>query len=254
MIVIPAIDLRQGRCVRLLQGRFDAETVFSDDPVEVARRWVAQGAMWLHVVNLDGALQEDTPNGPIIREIVAATPAQVQVGGGLRSLDDIEQALTLGVSRVILGTAAQKEPQIVRQAVEQFGAEHIVVGIDARDRQVAVEAWQEVTETSDLDFGRQMADLGAIRCIYTDIARDGMGTGPNLEATAEMARHSGMKVIASGGIAHLDHIRSLLSLEASGIEGMVVGKALYTGNLRLPEILALADSPSQAAQGGSQPC
>jgi phosphoribosylformimino-5-aminoimidazole carboxamide ribotide isomerase len=208
----------------------------------------------LHVVNLDGALQEDTPNGPIIREIVTATPAQVELGGGLRSLDDVEQALTLGVARVILGTAAQKEPQIVRQAVEQFGAERVVVGIDARDRRVAVEAWQEVTETSDLDFARQMADLGAIRCVYTDIARDGMGTGPNLDATADMARRSGMKVIASGGVAQLEHVRSLIALEASGIEGMVVGKALYTGSLRLPEMLALADSPSQAAQGGSQPC
>ena len=170
MLVIPAIDLRQGRCVRLLQGRFDAETVFSDDPVEVAHRWVDQGATCLHVVNLDGALQEDTPNGPIIRKIVAATPARVELGGGLRTMDHVEAALRLGVARVILGTAAQKQPQIVRQAVERFGTERIVVGIDARDRQVAVEAWQEVTETSDLSFARQMADLGAVRCIYTDIA------------------------------------------------------------------------------------
>ncbi|MGQ9585333.1 MAG: 1-(5-phosphoribosyl)-5-[(5-phosphoribosylamino)methylideneamino]imidazole-4-carboxamide isomerase [Anaerolineae bacterium] len=240
MEVIPAIDLRQGRCVRLVQGRFDEETVFSKAPLAVAERWVAEGAMWLHVVNLDGALGEQSPNGEIVRQLVKATPAKVQLGGGLRSLEAITQALEMGVARAVLGTVALREPAVVREAVRRFGPERVVVAIDALERQVAVQGWQEVTAVRDVDFGRQMKALGVVRCLYTDVARDGMGTGPNLQATAEMAVETGLRVLASGGIASLEDVRAVCRLERAGVEGLIVGRALYTGAVSLPEALALA--------------
>jgi len=252
MQVIPAIDLRKGRCVRLVQGRFEEETVFSDDPLAVAERWVAEGAEWLHLVNLDGALQEDSPNGDIIKRLVQATPAKVELGGGLRGLPAIAQALEMGVSRVILGTVALRQPAVVEDALRQFGSQRVVVAIDALDRCVAVQGWQEVTDLRDLDFGRRMRDLGATRCVYTDVSRDGTGAGPNVEATAEVASQTSLRVIASGGIATTEHVRSLLRLQSLGVEGMIVGRALYTGALSLPEVLALVET-SELREGES-PC
>lgn len=239
MIVLPAVDLRKGRCVRLEQGRFDRETVFSDDPLAVAERWVAEGAEWLHVVNLDGALGEGSPNEAVIACLVRSVPVQVQVGGGLRSLAAVAQALEWGVARVVLGTLAVRDPRAVEEAVRRFGAERIAVAVDARDRLVAVQGWTALTKWQDVEFGKHLRDLGVRWCLYTDISRDGMGAGPNLEATAEMARETGLRVLASGGIASLEDVRALCRLEPWGVAGMVIGRALYTGALRLPEVLDL---------------
>lgn len=239
MVVLPAIDLRKGRCVRLEQGRFDRETVFSDDPLAVAEQWAAEGAEWLHVVNLDGALGEGSPNEGVIVCLVRSVPLQVQVGGGLRSLEAIAQALEWGVARVVLGTLAVQDPGAVEQAVRRFGAERVAVAVDARDRLVAVQGWTRLTAWRDEEFGRHLRDLGVRWCLYTDISRDGTGAGPNLEAIEEMAQKTGLRLLASGGIARLEDVRALCRLAACGVAGMVIGRALYTGALRLPDVLDL---------------
>jgi phosphoribosylformimino-5-aminoimidazole carboxamide ribotide isomerase len=253
--IFPAIDLRQGRVVRLRQGDPAAQTTFSDDPAAVAQVWAGQGAAWLHVVNLDGALdftlvpaKGSTGAGcgdtlPInlrrLADIRAAVSLSVQFGGGLRSLDDIAVALDLGATRVVLGTVAVRQPQMVAAAVKRFGPERIVVGIDARDGMVATHGWQETSGLSAVDVARRMAGMGVLRFAYTDISRDGMLTGVNSAATLELARASGLAVIASGGVASLDDIRALASLAADGIEGVIVGQALYTGAVRLGEAIAV---------------
>ncbi|MBC7223448.1 MAG: 1-(5-phosphoribosyl)-5-[(5-phosphoribosylamino)methylideneamino]imidazole-4-carboxamide isomerase [Anaerolineae bacterium] len=249
MIVLPAIDLRQGRCVRLEQGQFDRETVFSDDPLAVAHRWATLGATWLHVVNLDGALGEDSPNGEVIRRLVQAVPARVQMGGGLRSLRDVAQALEMGVARVVLGTLAAQDPRAVEEAVQKFGAERVAVAVDARERRVAVHGWTQLTSWRDVDFGRHLRNLGLRWCLYTDISRDGTGGGPNLAATEEMARETGLQVLASGGIASLEDVGALCRLSACGVAGMVIGRALYTGALQLPEVLRLVQREAQTKEG-----
>lgn len=255
LIIFPAIDLRQGRVVRLRQGDPAAQTSYSEDPAETAAKWARQGAQWLHVVNLDGALSlaldakgtaltgagcgDRLPiNLRRLADIRATVALPIQYGGGLRSLEDIELALETGATRVVLGTVAAQQPALVGQAITRYGAERIVVGLDARDGKVATHGWQE---TSDLTAGavaRRMADLGALRVVYTDIARDGMLTGVNLAATVELAMASGLKVIASGGVASLDDIRALA--DAAGVEGVIVGQALYTGAFTLPDALAIA--------------
>jgi phosphoribosylformimino-5-aminoimidazole carboxamide ribotide isomerase len=249
MIVFPAIDLRQGRCVRLRQGRAEDETVYDDDPAAVARRWVAQGAEWLHVVNLDGAFgqaasQRSRPiNLQRLEEIHAAVPqTPIQFGGGVRSLSDMQIALGLGAARVILGTVAVQNPDLVAEAIGRFGAERIVIGIDARDGQVATHGWLETSEVTAIALGRAMRARGVRRAVYTDIARDGMLTGVNVEATAHLARETGLAVIASGGVASLEDLRRL---EARGnIEGVIIGQALYTGTLSLRDaIRVLAGDP-----------
>ena len=259
MIVFPAIDLRQGRCVRLRQGRAEDETVYGDDPATVARTWVAQGAQWLHVVNLDGAF--GTPatgtrrpvNLERLVEIHAAVPATpLQFGGGLRSLEDVTTALELGATRVILGTVAVQDPGLVAEALQQFGPERIVVGIDARDGRVATHGWQQTTDVTATALGRAMRDRGVTTVVYTDIARDGMLSGVNVQATADLARTSGLRVIASGGVASLADLVHLRAAQArlahSGsagrIEGVIVGQALYTGALSLLDAIeAVAASP-----------
>jgi len=240
MIVFPAIDLRQGRCVRLYQGQFDAETVFSDHPVAVAHRWAEQGASWLHIVNLDGALGEDSLNAAIMADIVASVNIPVQFGGGLRNLHDIELALSLGPARVILGTIAVRNPRLVLEAVRRFGAEAIVVGIDALDGWVATHGWRKVSSISAADLACQMADLGVLRTIHTDIRRDGTLSGVNVSACVELARASGLKVIASGGVAGLEDISQLAAVQDEGIEGVIIGQALYTGAISLPQAIRLA--------------
>ena len=247
MIVFPAIDLRKGRCVRLRQGRFDAETVFSDNPVAMATHWIEQGAAWLHMVNLDGALGQDSPNARIMAEVVARTTVPVQFGGGLRDLEAIEIALSIGPARVILGTAAVRNPALVAEAIRRFGAESIVVGIDALDGRVATDGWQKVSSVFALDLARQMADLGVIRVVHTDIHRDGTLSGVNVEACVAMAQASGLRVIASGGVAGPDDIRKLAAAHEPLLEGVIVGQALYTGALALPEAIRLA------AEGWSAP-
>lgn len=254
MIVLPAIDLRQGRCVRLEQGRFDRQVVFSNDPLAVAERWTSLGAAWLHVVNLDGALGEDSPNGEVIRRLVQVVPARVQMGGGLRSLRDVAQALEMGVARVVLGTLAAQDPKAVEEAVRRFGAERVAVAVDAREHRVAVHGWTQVTSWQDVDFGRHLRNLGLRWCLYTDISRDGTGGGPNLSATEQMARETGLRVLASGGIASLEDVRALCRLSPCGVAGMVIGRALYTGALQLPEVLHLVQREVQSAKEEEAPC
>jgi phosphoribosylformimino-5-aminoimidazole carboxamide ribotide isomerase len=247
MIVFPAIDLRRGRCVRLRQGRAEHETVYDNDPAAVARRWVAEGAEWLHVVNLDGALGDTSPgdeqmiNLRRLAEIRAAEPeTPIQFGGGIRSLADGEAVLRLGATRVVLGTVAVQAPDLVTGALERFGAERIVIGLDAREGRVATHGWQQTSDTTATALGQAMRERGVRRVVYTDIARDGMLTGANVAATAALARETGLRVIASGGVASLADIEQLKANETVGIEGVIIGQALYTGAVSLPTVLQVA--------------
>ena len=241
MIIYPAIDLRNGHCVRLRQGLAAQETVFADDPVTAAQRWVAEGASWLHVVNLDGAFgQAGTANRQALMRILAAVSVPVQFGGGLRSLDDIAQVIDLGVSRVVLGTVAVRQPEIVVQALDRWGAERIAVGLDAREGMVAVSGWAEISTVQAVTLAVRLRDAGLVRVIYTDIARDGMLNGVNVPATAQLAQSTGLRVIASGGVASAADLIALRRHETEGVEGAIVGMALYTGALSLTAALAAA--------------
>jgi phosphoribosylformimino-5-aminoimidazole carboxamide ribotide isomerase len=249
MIVFPAIDLRGGSCVRLQQGDPDAETIYSEDAVEVAVRWAASGCDWLHIVNLDGAFSgsfqglraDELPVNLVrLRDIARAVGLSIQLGGGLRSMQDIELALSLGATRVVLGTVAVRQPELVSEVVEQFGAERIVVGIDARDGMVSTSGWQETSSVKAVNLGREMQQRGVRHVVYTDIARDGMLSGVNVSATAILAMQTGLKVIASGGVASLDDILALREVEPSGVEGVIIGKALYTGAIQLEEAISVA--------------
>ena len=245
MIIYPAIDLRGGRCVRLVHGDPSQETVFSDDPAETAQRWADAGATWIHCVNLDGAFKSrlgglDSPNLQALKEILSVVEIGVQFGGGIRSLDDMELLLELGVDRLILGTSAVRRPKLVRRAVEELGAEQLVVGIDARHGQVVTHGWTKKSKFSPIELGQRMRDMGVTRVLYTDVLRDGTLEGVNVEATARLARETGLEVIASGGVASLDDIRALLAHEEDGIGGAIIGRALYSGEVNLVEALQLA--------------
>jgi phosphoribosylformimino-5-aminoimidazole carboxamide ribotide isomerase len=237
MIVYPAIDIRNGRVVRLLYGDPNQETVYGDDPVAMAERWKAAGAQWLHVVNLDGTLGEAALALDALRAMVAVGPP-VQFGGGLRSMDDAQRALDAGAARVILGTLIVEEPDLARAAVERFGADKIVVALDAKGDQVATRGWQEVSVWTPVDLGKRFAAMGARHALFTDVSRDGDLSGVNVEATATLARDTGLSVIASGGVASLDDIRRL---RATGeIAGVIIGKALYSGAFTLDEATRMA--------------
>ena len=236
MIIFPAIDMRQGRCVRLLQGRAERETVYFEDPVAVAQRWEAEGAAWLHLVDLDGAMSEGSGNRAIAKRIFAALQIPVQFGGGVRSMEDVEEILDAGAARIVVGTAAVQHPEFLAEAVQRFG-ERIVVGIDARDGHVATHGWNHVGSLEAVAFAQTLARSGVQRVVYTDISKDGMLVGPNLEATSRLAADSQLKVIASGGVASLDDLRALRGLEPMGIEGAIVGKALYEGRFTLKEAI-----------------
>lgn len=236
--VIPAIDLRGGRCVRLHQGDFGQETVFSDDPLATARRWQAQGARRLHLVDLDGAATGQPAHLKIIAEIVAALDIPAQVGGGIRSADAARAWLDAGVERVVIGTAAVHDPAMVQAVCRDYGSGRVIVAVDARDGTVAVRGWTESGQITALELARQMAGLGVARLLYTDIARDGALTGPDVATTARLARETGMAVLASGGVASVADIRHLAA--AGGIEGVIVGRALYTGAVDLAEAIAAA--------------
>lgn len=207
----------------------------------MAERWVDAGAKWLHIVNLDGAFGEDSPNPAAIRTILDTVAVPIQFGGGLRSLEDIEEALNWGVERVILGTLAVKRPDVVAAAVDEFGSERIVVGIDARDRKVAIHGWQEESEHDALVIAMKMKERGVKRIVYTDISRDGMLNGPNIEQTGELAQLSGMKFIASGGVGSIDHILQVRWIEPYGVEGVIVGQALYKGLVDLSAAIAAVE-------------
>lgn len=233
MEIIPAIDIKNGRCVRLFQGNFTQETVYDDNPLAVARRWVEQGATRLHVVDLDGARAGQPIHVDVIGTIVRTLTIPVQVGGGMRTAADVEQLLKLGAARVILGTAAVHDPELMRYLVERY-ADAIIVGVDARDGMVATAGWLETAAVEASVLVQQMADLGVQRFIYTDIARDGTLSEPNYAATGQLIRPGGPAVIASGGIAHSAQLQRLAEL---GCEGAIVGRALYTGDIRLPEAI-----------------
>ena len=238
MILFPAIDIRNGRCVRLTEGKFECETVFAEDPAEMAVRWADAGAEYLHVVDLDGALAGQSSNTEVIKKILAKVKIPVQVGGGIRTLANIEKMLALGVTRVILGSVAVRDPELVRAACQKFPGQ-VVVGIDAKNGEVAVEGWGIGGGIGAVELAKKMAAVGVERIIFTDISRDGMLSGVNVEATAELAKTSGIKVIASGGVSSLADIKALQLHEADGIEGCIIGKAIYTGALDLKEALAV---------------
>ncbi|MGL4651859.1 MAG: HisA/HisF-related TIM barrel protein, partial [Caldilineaceae bacterium] len=287
MIIYPAIDLRQGRCVRLRQGDPAAETVFGDNPAEVAQRWQAQGAEWLHVVNLDGALGatkrqidllhasptihvqrpgqsaalssseslvESLPiNLQRLREIRKATTSPIQFGGGLRTAEDIRLALELGADRVVLGTVAIANPALVSEAIARWGAERIVVSLDAREGKVATHGWQSVSNQDVVDAGHKMQALGVKRVLYTDIGRDGMLSGVDVETTSRLGDVTGLSVIASGGVASIDDIELLKEYEHYNVDGVIVGQALYTGRLDLAQAIAVGKRPLARRSAGIIP-
>ena len=237
MMVIPALDLRGGKCVRLRQGRPDAETVFSDDPIAMAQHWAAYHPPRLHVVDLDAAFGENSPNRSFIAELARTLPIPLQVGGGLRSLEAVEELLTAGVQWVILGTRAAQEPSFVEEVVRRF-PRRVLVGLDAVGGRVAIEGWTRTLDLEAEDFARDLATSGVSGVIYTDIQRDGTGEGPNLEATRKVARTSRIPVFASGGIGSLDDLKRLATLASDGVVGAIVGRALYTGAVDLKEAMA----------------
>jgi len=235
MLLIPAIDLKDGRCVRLRQGRMDDETVFSDDPVEVAGRWVKAGAKRLHLVDLNGAFAGAPVNGEAIRAIAAAFPdLPIQVGGGIRDEQTIGAYLEAGVHWCIIGTQAVKEPALVARACAAFPG-HIIVGLDAKEGRVAINGWAEVTEYPVEALSKRFENDGVAAIVYTDIGRDGMLTGPNIEATRALADAITIPVIASGGITHLDDLRALAAVAEPGIIGAITGRAIYEGTLDFAE-------------------
>ncbi len=245
MIVIPAIDIKNGKCVRLLQGRMDAETVFGIDPSEMARRWADDGAEIIHVVDLDGAVQKTPKNLEAIRKILKTVDTPVQVGGGIRDVETVRMFLDAGVSRVIIGTEAVRNPDMVKDACKQFPGK-IVVGIDAREGLVAIEGWTETTRTKAVDLARMFEDCGVAAINFTDIHRDGMQTGPNIEETRKLAEAISIPVVASGGVSTLADIENLIPLEPVGVVGVITGKALYSGTLDLREAIALTKSSAKS--------
>ncbi|HIT88390.1 MAG TPA: 1-(5-phosphoribosyl)-5-[(5-phosphoribosylamino)methylideneamino]imidazole-4-carboxamide isomerase [Candidatus Coprocola pullicola] len=234
MQIYPAVDIKNGKCVRLKQGNFDAVTVYEQNPVIAAKKWIEKGATYLHIVDLDGAKEGISENEQIIAEIAKLSDVPVQTGGGVRSLKDIERKLQKGVSRVILGTVAVRQPELVKQAVEKFGSDKIVVGIDAKEGYVAIAGWEEISNVSALDLCLKMKEYGVKTIIYTDIAKDGMMSGINLEATKELIEKTGMHIIASGGISNMADLENVQKINAHGV---IIGKALYQQTLDLEQVI-----------------
>lgn len=236
MRLYPAIDIKDGNCVRLLQGRFSDVTVYGDDPAAMAKKWEDCGGQYIHVVDLDGALKGHGVNAEAIRKICATVHVPVQTGGGIRTMEDIKAKLDCGIQRVIIGTKAVRDSEFVKRAVDTYG-DRIVIGIDAKDGMVAIEGWEAVSEFTAVDFAKKMTALGVQTIVYTDIATDGTLGGSNVAAMTEMAAAVPADIIASGGIGSLEHI---LALKPSGVEGVIVGRALYTGDVDLAEAQAAA--------------
>ncbi|MGD0945990.1 MAG: 1-(5-phosphoribosyl)-5-[(5-phosphoribosylamino)methylideneamino]imidazole-4-carboxamide isomerase [Candidatus Binatia bacterium] len=239
MLIIPAIDLKGGKCVRLLRGDMSAETVYGDDPVVVGHRWVQEGAEYLHVVDLDGAVSGEPVNGAVIAALCRALPIPIEIGGGVRSVEGAATLLQLGIDRIIFGTAALATPEVVSDACRRFPG-RIAVGIDARDGKVAVRGWIETSSTPAIDLARQAQDLGACRIIYTDISRDGTQEGVNVAATCAVAQAVGLPVTASGGVGSLADIIAVRDCGVVNIDAVIVGRALYTGTVQLPEAVRVA--------------
>jgi len=236
MIIYPAIDVKDGRCVRLVQGKFTDVTVYSDDPVEMALKWEKLGAQFIHVIDLDGARSGRPQNLAVISEMAVKLGIPLQLGGGIRTIEMIEIVLSKGISRVILGTSAVENPALVEEALKTFG-NSIAVAIDAKDGMVAVEGWAKTSKFTAVGFAKKMNALGAKTIIYTDILRDGMLSGPNFKAMEEMARAVEADVIAAGGVHNIDDIRNL---KETGVAGVIIGKALYTGDIKLEQAVEIA--------------
>jgi len=242
MIIYPAIDLKDGQCVRLVQGRADNKTVYSDTPAQVAHSFQEQGAEWLHIVDLDGAFSGAPRNTAVIKSIADAIDIPFQVGGGLRRLEDVENILNAGAERVIIGSGAVSSPDFVRKLIANFGSDKIILGLDAKDGMVAVEGWVQTSSLPVLDFGKQMKALGIKKAVFTDVSRDGMLKGPNLIAIEAVAKGTGLEIIASGGVSSLNDIRSLKKMEPVGVTGAIIGKAIYDKKIDLAEALLIARS------------
>ncbi|HJN99230.1 MAG TPA: 1-(5-phosphoribosyl)-5-[(5-phosphoribosylamino)methylideneamino]imidazole-4-carboxamide isomerase [Nitrospinaceae bacterium] len=238
MKIIPAVDIKEGRCVRLSQGKADQETVYSDDPVAMACHWDEEGAPLIHVVDLDGAFDGQPANAETVKQIIYNSSVDIQVGGGIRNLKTIEAYIKAGAFRVILGTIAQKEPEFVAEACREFPGK-IIVGIDARDGNVAIKGWVEVSDQRATDLAQKLESYGVAGYIFTDISRDGMLQGPNLKSIKEFTDSTERPVIASGGVSKLSDIEDLLALEPNGVEGIITGKALYDKSFTYPQTLEL---------------
>ena len=236
MRIYPAIDIKDGQCVRLLRGSFDNVTVYGNDPAEMAKKWQAEGGEFIHVVDLDGALKGHGVNAEAIKKICESVSVPVQTGGGIRTMEDIEAKLACGINRVIIGTKAVSDSEFVRRAVEKYG-DKIVIGIDAKDGMVAIEGWEKTSEWKAVDFAKKMEEIGVRTIVYTDIATDGTLQGPNVQAMKEMADSVDVDIIASGGVGSIEHIKALLT---TGVEGVIVGRALYTNSVDLKEAIAAA--------------
>jgi phosphoribosylformimino-5-aminoimidazole carboxamide ribotide isomerase len=238
MLIIPAVDIKNGKCVRLYQGRMDTETVFSDDPSAMAEKWVDEGAEIVHVVDLDGAVEKRPRNLDSIKKIIHRINARVQVGGGIRNEKTVKMFFEMGVERVVVGTEAIQNPKFVKDACQAFPG-RIVVGIDARDGMVAIEGWTKTTQIKALDLAKQFEDCGVAAVNFTDIHRDGMKTGPNINETRRLAESISIPVVASGGVSTIKDIQTLMTLEAVGVVGIITGRALYSGSLNLKEAIDL---------------
>ncbi len=234
--IFPAIDLRNGRVVRLEHGDPEKETVFSNNPIKMAKRWLEDGTQWLHIVNLDGAFDEaEGANWTALSEI-AKLEANIQFGGGIRTLDDVARALDCGANRVILGTVAIEKPSIVSKAVKKFGSKKIMVGIDARNGRVKTRGWMQDTAVNPIDLGKEMKERGIRTIVYTDIGRDGVLGGVNVQATVQLSQVTGLQVIASGGVASLEDVRRSHAQLEHGLVGLIIGRAIYDGSLDLEEV------------------
>lgn len=243
MIIYPAIDLKDGQCVRLVQGKAENKTVYSSDPGSMAFSFQEQGAQWLHVVDLDGAFEGQPRNMQAIAQIASRISIPFQVGGGLRKMEDVNRVLEMGASRAIIGTRAVTSPAFIEELLKAFGPDKIVLGLDARDGMVAIEGWVEKSSLKAVDFGRDMHQMGVKTAIFTDVSRDGLLQGPNLESIQAMAEQTGLNIIASGGVSTADNIKKLQALESQGVSGAIIGKALYDGKITIWEAL-------DAARGG----
>lgn len=235
MRIYPAIDIKDGKCVRLFKGRFDDMTIYGDDPAAMAKKWESLGGEYIHVVDLDGALKGHGVNAEVIKKICQSVNVPVQTGGGIRTMEDIEYKLSCGIERVIIGTKAVTDAEFVKRAVDKY-KEKIVIGIDAKDSMVAIEGWEQVSDFTAVDFAKKMENIGVQTIVYTDIATDGTLAGPNVSAMSEMAKAVKINIIASGGIGSNEHISSLIP---TGVEGVIVGKALYTDKVDLSKAIQM---------------
>ncbi|WP_457551849.1 1-(5-phosphoribosyl)-5-[(5-phosphoribosylamino)methylideneamino]imidazole-4-carboxamide isomerase [Desulfobacula sp.] len=239
MLIIPAVDIKQGKCVRLLQGRMADSTHYSDDPVKMAQRWEAEGAELIHVVDLDGAFAKQVKNWGTIQDILAGIKVPIQVGGGIRDLATIEMYMNAGVSKVIIGSEALYHPEFVQEACKLFPG-RIVVGIDARNGRVAVEGWSQTSKTLAIELAKEFESCGVAAINFTDIYKDGMQIGPNIEETAALADAVSIPIVASGGVNTLQDIKNLLEIESKGVTGVITGRALYEGTLDLKEAIRIS--------------